>query len=62
MLLEHQLAEFARPLLGSPHRLTIPMRCRGVPDPRQSAAIEMKTYVRALQIAKKVEAVPSGER
>jgi hypothetical protein len=62
MLLEHQLAEFARPLLGSPHRLTMPMRRRGEPDPRQSAAIEMKTYVRALQFAKKVKPAPSGDR
>jgi hypothetical protein len=62
MLLEHQLAELARPLLGSPHRLVMPMRLRGVPDPRQSPAAEMKPYVRVLKIAKRVKAAPSGDR
>jgi hypothetical protein len=62
MVLEHQLAELARPLLGSPHRLVNPMRRRGVPDPRQSAAVEMKPYVRALKLAKRVKEAPSGDR
>lgn len=60
MVLEHQLAELARPLLGSPHRLAMPMRRRGVSDPRESPAVEMKTYVRTLKIANSIKAAPSG--
>jgi hypothetical protein len=62
MLPEHQLAELARPLLGSLHRLIMPMRRRGEPDPRQSAAAEMKTYVRTLKLGKSPQAAPSQER
>lgn len=52
MLPEHQLADLARPLLGSPHRLIMPMRRRGEPDVRRSAAEEMKTYVRTIELGR----------